>query len=141
MFSCSFFESYNSEGYRDGSDSGTLMNEGSLVGTWEETYEWDNAGGEGRASWRPVNIRYSDRYVFLEDGTFTSTNTDDNCIGNKGTYTIEGSKLKLIYLCQTEPETTIEVSFGEFFFREKHIVFIKGNGDSNISKFELVKEG
>jgi hypothetical protein len=139
--SCYLFqdEDNNREGYRDGSESGTLINEGSLIGSWEETYKWSH-GDEHPSSWYPANIRYSDHYVFLEGGTFTSTNTISECLGSAGTYTLEGTKIKLKYICQTDPEITKEVVIDEFFFREKHIVFIKGEDYHNISKFELVKE-
>ena len=129
------------EAYRDGQGSEVLINEGSLVGSWEETHEWRSFRGDYLYwKWDPININYSDNYMFLEDGTFTSTNIIDDCKGTNGTYTIEGSKIILKYICEIDPEVTKDILIDEFFFREKHIVFIKGNDTSNISKFELVKE-
>jgi len=138
IFSCnSLFEGNNRDGYRDGSESGILINGGSLIGRWEETYKWNNGGGEFRSEWNIVDIKYSDNYEFLADGTFTSTKNINDCLGTTGTYLIEGTKLTLKYNC--EPGVTKEVLINEFFFREKHIVFIKGEGTSDISKFELIK--
>lgn len=127
----------NTDGYREDSGSGILINDGSLVGSWEQTYKWDNRGGEFTALWKVVDIKTSDNFIFLEDGRFTSTKNITDCLESSGTYTIEGTSLKLIYNC--EPLLTKEVIIDEFFFREKYIVFIQGEGTSNISKFELVK--
>lgn len=134
IFSCSSLFDNNDDGYRDGSNTGPLVNNGSIVGSWTETYEWKNVTGEGFSAWSPLNIRYSDNYIFLEDGTFTSTKNINGCLGTSGTYKINGSKLTLKYVC--EPNVTKDVLIDEFFFREKYIVFIK---DTKISKFELAR--
>ena len=137
--SCSsFFENsdFNKEGYRDGSESGILINNGSLIGQWEKTFQWDNGGGEFPSEWIPTDIRRSDSYEFFEDKTFVSKNNIFDCTGTSGTYSIISSKLTLTYNC--EPGITKEYIIDEFFFRESHMVFIIGTGTSNISKFELV---
>lgn len=140
FYSCgSLFDDYNDDGYRDGSDKGVLVNGGSLIGSWEETYNWSHGGGESPSKWVPVNINYSNNYKFLANGTFTSTNNIQDCTGGNGTYTIEGKKIKLKYTCNTNPKTTKEVVIGEYFFRERYIVFIQGDGYDNISKLEFVK--
>lgn len=142
--SCSFLfdgDNYNKEGYRDGSGSGSLINKGSIIGSWEQTYRWESFNSDFPSyEWIPTNINYGYNYVFLEDGTFTSTNDIYECTGTNGTYIIEGSKITLKYICETEPEVTKEELIDEFFFRENYIVFIKGDGYDNISKLELVKE-
>ena len=137
FYSCFPFSETYDEGYRNGSESGILINEGSLVGSWEKTYEWKNVGGESYYTWIPVDVKYSDNYVFLEDGTFTSSKNINNCLESSGTYSVNGTKLQLIYNC--EPGITEEVLIDEFFFREKYIVFIQEDDTTNISKFELVK--
>lgn len=146
LFFCScLLRNYDTEGYREGSDSGILINDGSLIGSWEETYKWESGGGEFPSSWNPVNINYSDNYVFLEDNTFTSTNSIYECEGSNGTYLIEDKKITLKYICETDPEKIKEVYIGEFFFREEYLVFIQTNGESGsenfykISKLELKK--
>ena len=94
--SCSsLFGDYNDDGYRDGSDIGTLINGGSLIGNWEETYKWSHGGGEFASKWSVVNVNYSKNYKFLANGTFTSTNNIVDCAGSNGTYVIEGKKIKL----------------------------------------------
>lgn len=139
LFSCGdFFKTYNQEGYRDGSDTGTLINNGVLVGKWEETFKWNSFGGESPSEWEPVNINNSDNYEFLDDGTFTSTKNISDCLGTNGTYTIQGQKIILKYICETQPEITKEVIIDEYFFRENYLVFKQGEGYYNISKFELV---
>lgn len=138
ILSCgTLFENHNYDGYRDGSESGILVNNGSLIGSWEKTYHWNNGGGEFATSWDPVDVKRSDNYEFFDNNTFTSTNDINECLGTSGTYKIENSKLTLTYIC--EIGITKEVIIDEFFFREKYIVFVKGSGTSNISKFELVK--
>jgi len=141
LFSCGpFFEGH--EDYREGSESGNLINEGSLIGKWEETYQWEN-GGEFSDSWEPVNIRYSDNYIFKEDNTFTSTNKISDCTGSNGTYIIEEKEINLNYICESQPEIIKEILINEFFFREQYVVFIQKDENGyikNISKFELVKE-
>ena len=131
------FETYDRDAYREGLDTGDLINTGSLIGRWEKTYRWYDAGGERPSFWEPVNINNSDNYVFLENGTFTSTNNIFDCLGTNGTYVIEGVKITLKYICETQPEIIKEVVIDEFFFRENYIVFIQGNNYGNISKFEL----
>jgi len=129
---------YNRDGYRDGSESGVLTNSGSLIGKWNETYKWSNQEYENAPSfWEPLNINNSDNYVFLENGTFTSTNNISDCLGTNGTYVIEDVKITLKYICEEQPEIIKEVVIDEFFFRENYIVFIQGNNYDNISKFEL----
>ena len=130
------FESYNQQGYRDGSDSGILINDGSLIGSWEETYTWNEGDAEYGSSWYPLNIKNSNNYVFLSDGTFTSTNDISDCLGSNGTYIVEGSKITLKYICETQPEVIKEVVIKEFFFRENYAVFIYRDSDK-ISKIEL----
>ena len=121
----------------EGLDTGDLINTGSLIGRWEKTYRWYDAGGERPSFWEPLNINNSDNYVFLENGTFTSTNNISDCLGTNGTYVIEGVKITLKYICEAQPEIIKEVVIDEFFFRENYIVFIQGNNYGNISKFEL----
>jgi hypothetical protein len=144
LYSCglSFGDEYDPEGYRDGSNSSIQVNDGSLVGSWEETFTWNTSDPNNEypsANWSPVNINNSDNYVFLEDGTFTSTNNISDCTGSNGTYLIEGTKITLTYICETQPGITKEVLIDEFFFRENYIVFIKGDDYKDISKFELVQ--
>ena len=135
-----FFKTYdNQEEFREDFGSGTLINSGSLVGSWEETHTWETYGGESPSSWYPININYSDTYTFVEDGTFTSTNNISDCTGTNGTYIIEGTKITLTYICETQPDVIKEVLIDEFFFRENYIVFIKGDDYNDISKFELVQ--
>ena len=132
------FENYDRDGYRDGSESGVLINNGSLIGKWNETYKWSNQEYEYASSfWEPVNINNSDNYVFLENGTFTSTNNISDCLGTNGSYLVEGRKITLKYVCETQPEIIKEVVIDEFFFRENYIVFKQGDDNNNISKFEL----
>ena len=132
------FDDHNRDGYRDGSKSGILTNNGSLIGKWNETYKWSNREYEyGSSYWEPVNINNSDNYVFLENGTFTSTNNISDCLGTNGSYLVEGRKITLKYVCETQPEIIKEVVIDEFFFRENYIVFKQGDDNNNISKFEL----
>ncbi|MDG1397946.1 MAG: hypothetical protein P8P88_06125 [Polaribacter sp.] len=132
------FPDFDRDGYRDGSESGVLTNNGSLIGKWNETYKWSNQEGEFTPSyWEPVNINNSDNYVFLENGIFTSTNNISDCSGTNGTYLVEGRKITLKYVCETQPEIIKEVVIDEFFFRENYIVFKQGDDNNNISKFEL----
>ena len=140
IFSCdSLFDDFNENGYRDGQNIGTLINDGSIIGYWEQTHLW-NSKGEHQAIWEPVNVKHSDNYEFFENGTFTSTNNITDCQGSNGTYEVEESKIILTYNC--EPNITKEVFIDEFFFTEKHIVFIQNNDDDDdtiISKLELIK--
>jgi hypothetical protein len=139
-------EVYNLDAYRDGSDSGVLTNNSSLIGEWEETYEWISGDGEMKPYWDPIYINHRTNYVFLENGTFTQNNrySGSNCLKASGTYLVEGRKITLKYVCETQPEIIKEVVIDEFFFRENYIVFKQGDnyyqGDNynNISKFELV---
>ena len=131
------FENYDRDSYRDGSESGVLTNNGSLIGKWEKTYKWSDSGGERESYWTPVNINNSDNYVFLENGTFTSTKNISICTGTNGTYLVEGRKITLKYVCETQPKIIKEVVIDEFFFRENYIVFKQGDDYYNISKFEL----
>jgi hypothetical protein len=133
-------EVYNLDAYRDGSDSGVLTNNGSLIGEWEETYEWVSGDGEREPYWDPIYINHRTNYVFLENGTFTQNNrySGSNCLKANGTYLVEGRKITLKYVCETQPEIIKEVVIDEFFFRENYIVFKQGDNYYNISKFELV---
>lgn len=134
-----FERDYDDDEFREGSDLGTLINNGSLIGNWEETYTWvKGEKTEHGPYWSSINVNYSDNYIFLEDGTFTSTNEVSDCLGSNGTYVIEGSKITLKYICETQPEIIKEVIIDEFFFRENYIVFVQGDDYNNISKFELV---
>ncbi|TVZ56873.1 hypothetical protein OD91_2174 [Lutibacter sp. Hel_I_33_5] len=131
-------DNYDPEAYREGSDSGKLINEGSLIGKWEETYNWVDGGGERPSFWKPINLSNSDKYEFLLDSTFTSNINILNCIEIGGNYLIESKKINLKYTCQSQPDVIKEIFIHEYFFREDYIVFIHGSGN-NISKFELVK--
>lgn len=132
-------DDFNNEEFRDGSNLGPLTNNGSLIGKWEETYYWVKAEKtEHGPYWSSINVNYSDNYIFLEDGTFTSTNDITDCLGSNGTYVVEGTKITLKYICETQPEIIKEVIIDEFFFRENYIVFVQGDDYNNISKFELV---
>lgn len=135
LISCDFFESTNSEGYRDGSDSGVLVNGGSLVGSWETTHEWQIYEHQP-SDWIIVNPSYSDSFTFFEDGTFISANVYNGCSSNEGKYYIEGEKIRLVFIC--ESEDTEEVYIDEFFYREEYVVFIE-EAYGKIYKLELVK--
>lgn len=136
LYSCSFFfEDTNSEGYRNGSGSGPLINEGSLIGNWEQTSRWITLE-HAPSHWEPVNIKTSDSYVFYEDGTFISSNVWNECSSNEGKYTISGKSIILKYVCDTVPETTEEIFIDEFFFTESHAVLIR-KAYSMIYKMEL----
>ena len=140
LSSCgNLFETYDDkEGYRDDLGSGALINDGSLIGQWEQTAIWYYGGGEAPSSWSPVNMNSNETYVFLEDGTFTSTNKISDCTGSNGIYIIEGTQITLTYICETQPTTTKEILIDEFFFTENYIVLIKGDGFNSVSKFEFV---
>jgi hypothetical protein len=146
LYSCNGFfgDDFDLEGYRDGSLSNIQINDGSLIGNWEETYNWkvDDIDGEHpSAKWSPININNSDNYVFLVDGTFTSTNNILDCLGSNGNYLIEGTKITLTYICETQPEITKEVIINEFFFTENFIVFIQEHedGTETISRMEFIE--
>jgi hypothetical protein len=133
-------EAYDLDAYRDGSESGVLTNNGSLIGEWEKTYKWNDGQGESEPYWDPIRIDHLTNYVFLENGTFTHNNINlsSNCLKANGTYLVEGRKITLKYVCETQPEIIKEVVIDEFFFRENYIVFKQGDNHYNISKFELV---
>lgn len=137
---CRGYNDCTEDGYREGATTPPFINEGSIVGKWEATYEWTYGSAEFGYQWSPIYFSNSILYSFFDDGTFALSDEISECIDGSGTYEIKDTQIELNYSCDSETTNLKTVLIDEFFFRKNYLVMINNNDENPVKKFEFIAE-